>query len=196
MNDFITSQLGLDEKVPILQLRAPEDFYNGAKAYVVTDMPDIQGVSQNEYVESVAYAITQIVRRIEGRCFVLFTSQDMLRKTVDLIQESELLHDYVLFAQGVTSGSRMKLVKSFQKFNRSVLFGTSSFWEGVDVPGERLNAVIIVRLTFLCHRKSQSLKRQTKMLIRGASMHSRNCHYPKQSFDLNKDSEDLFDLRR
>lgn len=160
---FITSQLGLDEKVPILQLRAPEDFYNGAKAYVVTDMPDIQGVSQNEYVESVAYAITQIVRRIEGRCFVLFTAQDMLKKTVDLIQESELLHDYVLFAQGVTSGSRMKLVKSFQKFNRSVLFGTSSFWEGVDVPGERLNAVIIVRLPF-SSPEEPIFKAKTKML--------------------------------
>lgn len=72
----------------------------------------------------------------------------MLKRTVELIQEAELLNDYLLFAQGVTGGSRMRLLKSFQKFQRSVLFGTNSFWEGVDVPGEELSAVIIVRLPF------------------------------------------------
>lgn len=145
---FVVRQLGLGETVPIIQLGSPCHFYDGAKAYIVTDMPDIQAVSQTEYVEAVSHAIIQIVRIIEGRCFVLFTAQDMLKKTVELIQESGLLQDYLLFAQGVTSGSRMKLVKSFQKFNRSVLFGTNSFWEGVDVPGEGLSAVIIVRLPF------------------------------------------------
>ncbi|CAM5182090.1 3'-5' exonuclease DinG OS=Ureibacillus acetophenoni OX=614649 GN=dinG PE=3 SV=1 [Ureibacillus acetophenoni] len=99
-------------------------------------------------MESVALAVTRTVRATDGRCFVLFTSQEMLKKTVELIQESELLQDYMLFAQGVTPGSRMRLLKSFQKFNHSVLFGTNSFWEGVDVPGDSLSAVIIVRLPF------------------------------------------------
>ncbi len=65
-----------------------------------------------------------------GRLFVLFTSQDMLRKTYDLITESAQLEEYALFAQGITPGSRMKLLKSFSQYQRSVLFGTSSFWEG------------------------------------------------------------------
>lgn len=145
---FITKQLGITEDVPIHILQAPTDYYNGAKAYIVSDMPDIQSVSQMNYIESVAVAITRIVRTTEGRCFVLFTSLDMLRKTLELIQESELLNEYMLFAQGVTSGSRMRLLKSFQKFSHSVLFGTNSFWEGVDVPGDGLASVIIVRLPF------------------------------------------------
>jgi len=145
---FIANQLGIAKDVPILKLNAPQNYYGGAKVYIATDMPDIQGVPQSEYIESVAAAVTQIVQSIEGRCFVLFTSQDMLKRTVELIQEAELLKDYLLFAQGVTSGSRMRLLKSFQKFQRSVLFGTNSFWEGVDVPGEDLSAVIIVRLPF------------------------------------------------
>lgn len=145
---FITDQLGIDLTVPIEVLQASPSYYSGAQAYVVTDMPDIQAVSQTDYIEAVAHAITRTVRTTEGRCFVLFTSQDMLRKTVDLIQESELLRDYMLFAQGVTAGSRMRLLKSFQKFNHSVLFGTNSFWEGVDVPGDGLSAVIVVRLPF------------------------------------------------
>lgn len=145
---FITDQLGISREVPIETLQAPASYYSGAHMYIVDDMPDIQAVSQSDYIEEVAHAITRTVQTTKGRCFVLFTSQDMLRKTVELIQESELLKEYMLFAQGMTAGSRMRLLKSFQKFNHSVLFGTNSFWEGVDVPGDGLSAVIVVRLPF------------------------------------------------
>ncbi|MBK3496749.1 ATP-dependent DNA helicase DinG [Viridibacillus sp. YIM B01967] len=145
---FIADQLGLQSSVPLFQFQAPHSYYDGASLYIVEDMPEIQQVSQTEYVEAVADAIIQTVLVTEGRCFVLFTSQDMLRKTVELIQETEALSDYMLFAQGMSSGSRMRLLKLFQKFNHSVLFGTNSFWEGVDVPGDALSAVIVVRLPF------------------------------------------------
>lgn len=145
---FVTNQLGIDPHIPIHQLQAPASYYDGAKSYIVTDMPDIQQVPQHEYIEAVSDAIIQVARTINGRLFVLFTSQDMLKNTVELVQESNLLNDFILFAQGVTSGSRMKLLKSFQKYNKSILFGTNSFWEGVDVPGDGLSAVIIVRLPF------------------------------------------------
>ena len=111
-------------------------------------MPDIQQVCAVDYIEAVADAVIQTVMATGGRLFVLFTSQDMLRKTYDLITESEQLEEYALFAQGITSGSRMKLLKSFRQFDNSVLFGTNSFWEGVDVPGDALSAVIVVRLPF------------------------------------------------
>lgn len=145
---FITNQLGIDTSIQIEKLHADPSYYDGAHVYIVEDMPDIQAVSQSDYIEEVAHAITNVVRMTEGRSFVLFTSQEMLRQTVDLIHESELLSDYMLFAQGVTAGSRMRLLKSFQKFNHSVLFGTNSFWEGVDVPGDGLATVIVVRLPF------------------------------------------------
>ncbi len=145
---FITSQLGLSSSVPIHQFKVESNFYNGAELLIIEDMPDIQQVSQSDYIESVAEAIVQTVLVTGGRCFVLFTSQDMLRKTVELIQETNLLEDYMLFAQGITTGSRMRLLKSFQRFSKSVLFGTNSFWEGVDVPGEALSVVIMVRLPF------------------------------------------------
>lgn len=145
---FIVRQLGIPEQVPISKFEPADRFYSGAKVYIVEDMPDIQQVAQQEYIEAVADAVTQTVLVTEGRCFVLFTSQDMLRKTVDLIQDSGLLDEYMLFAQGMSSGSRMKLLKSFQRFQKSVLFGTNSFWEGVDVPGDALRAVVVVRLPF------------------------------------------------
>ncbi|WP_186725547.1 ATP-dependent DNA helicase DinG [Planomicrobium sp. CPCC 101110] len=145
---FIVNQLGIPRNVPISKFDPPKDFYQGARVFVVDDMPDIQQVSQSEYIESVADAVVQTVLVTEGRCFVLFTSQDMLRKTVELIQDTGLLDDYMLFAQGISSGSRLRLLKSFQRFQKSVLFGTNSFWEGVDVPGDALRAVVVVRLPF------------------------------------------------
>ncbi|MCM3637667.1 ATP-dependent DNA helicase DinG [Sporosarcina luteola] len=145
---FVSRQLGIAESVPVLTFDAPAHFYDNAGIFIVDDMPSIQHVSQSDYIEAVADAVVQTVFATGGRLFVLFTSQDMLRKTYELILESELLKDYALIAQGVSSGSRMKLLKSFRQFEKSILFGTNSFWEGVDVPGEALSAVIIVRLPF------------------------------------------------
>lgn len=145
---YIPAQLGLDESIPLQVFAAPTEFYNGAKMYVINNMPDIQQVSQSSYIEEVAHAVIQTAMATGGRLFVLFTSKDMLRKTYDLIIDSEQLEEYALFAQGISGGSRMKLLKSFHQFNQSVLFGTSSFWEGVDVPGDALSAVIVVRLPF------------------------------------------------
>ncbi|TAA66779.1 ATP-dependent DNA helicase DinG [Planococcus salinarum] len=145
---FIVSQLGVPDSVPITKYEPPKDFYQGARVFIIEDMPDIQQVSQNDYIEAVADAVIRTVLVTEGRCFVLFTSHEMLRKTVDLIQDTQLLDDYMLFAQGISSGSRMRLLKSFQRFQKSVLFGTNSFWEGVDVPGDALRAVVVVRLPF------------------------------------------------
>lgn len=145
---FIVDQLGIKNNVPINIYEAPSSYYKGAKVFIVSDMPDIQTVPQKEYVESITQAIIRIVRATEGRAFVLFTSLEMLKNTYELIQDSELLQDYMIFAQSITSGSRMKLLKSFQRFSKSVLFGTNTFWEGVDVPGEGLSTVIVVRLPF------------------------------------------------
>lgn len=145
---FIARQLGIDDSIPLLIFDAPAHFYEGAEIFIVDNMPDIQQVAQSEYIEAVADAVVQTVLATGGRLFVLFTSQDMLRKTYDLITESEQLEDYALFAQGISSGSRIRLLKSFRQFNNAVLFGTNSFWEGVDVPGEALSAVIVVRLPF------------------------------------------------
>lgn len=145
---FVTRQLGIADTVPIKVFEAPTNFYDKSTIFIVEDMPSIQHVSQSAYIEAVADSVVQTVIATGGRLFVLFTSQDMLRKTYELIVDSELLSDYALIAQGVSSGSRMKLLKSFRQFEKSVLFGTNSFWEGVDVPGEALTAVIIVRLPF------------------------------------------------
>lgn len=145
---FVLRQLGLEESVPLHVLEAPPHFYDGASVMIVEDMPDIQQVSQNDFVEAVADALIQTAIATNGRLFALFLSQEMLKKTYDLIMDSESVEGYALIAQGVSSGSRQKLLKSFKQCEQAMLFGTTSFWEGVDVPGEALSAVVIVRLPF------------------------------------------------
>lgn len=166
---FVARQLGISEDVPLRVFDSPEHFYDKAGIFIVDDMPAIQQVSQYDYIEAVADAVIQTVIATGGRLFVLFTSQDMLRKTYELIIESELLDDYALIAQGVSSGSRMKLLKSFRQFDKSVLFGTNSFWEGVDVPGEALTAVIIVRLPFTSPDEMVFKARAAKLTDMGAN---------------------------
>ncbi|MCG7343055.1 ATP-dependent DNA helicase DinG [Sporosarcina sp. ACRSL] len=166
---FVARQLGIAENVRVLTFDAPAQFYDNAGIFIVEDMPSIQHVSQSDYIEAVADAVVQTVIATGGRLFVLFTSQDMLRKTYELILESELLSDYALIAQGVSSGSRMKLLKSFRQFGKSVLFGTNSFWEGVDVPGEALSAVIIVRLPFSSPDEVVFKARAAKLLASGSN---------------------------
>ncbi|PID16686.1 ATP-dependent helicase DinG [Sporosarcina sp. P34] len=146
---FVLDQAGLPSSVPLYTFDAPANFYEGAHTLIVEDMPDIQQVSNEEYIEAVADALIQTAVAIEGRVFALFLSHDMLKKTHQAVIDSESLQEeYMLIAQGVSSGSRHKLLKTFKQQKKAVLFGTTSFWEGVDVPGEQLSAVVIVRLPF------------------------------------------------
>lgn len=146
---FVLDQAGLPSSVPLYTFDAPANFYEGAHTLIVEDMPDIQQVSNEEYIEAVADALIQTAVAIEGRVFALFLSHDMLKKTHQAVIDSESLQEeYMLIAQGVSSGSRHKLLKTFKQQKKAVLFGTTSFWEGVDVPGEQLTAVVIVRLPF------------------------------------------------
>src|SRR5699024_3107636 len=73
---------------------------------------------------------------------------NMLRKSYHLLKEIMEPNEYTIIAQGITSGSRSRLKKNFQLFDKSILLGTSSFWEGVDIPGEDLSSLVIVRLPF------------------------------------------------
>lgn len=145
---FILDQLHLPKDTPLRKFYAEPSYYSGARVFVVNDVPDVTQVDQTTFIESIADVIIQTVQASQGRTFVLFTSQDMLRKTVELIEDSNLLEDYLFIAQGMNAGSKMRMLRTFQRFQKAILFGTTTFWEGVDVPGEALSTIIMVRLPF------------------------------------------------
>ncbi|MFY4776010.1 ATP-dependent DNA helicase DinG [Metabacillus sp. RGM 3146] len=146
---FIIDQLGLKDFYPeTLAIRSPFLYKEQAQLLVPSDFPAIQEVTPDEYAAAAAKAISLLVQKTSGKMLVLFTSFDMLRKTYQMLKENAELNDYAIMGQGTGSGSRNKLAKSFRQFEKAILLGTSSFWEGVDFPGSELTSLMIVRLPF------------------------------------------------
>ncbi|CAM3447063.1 ATP-dependent DNA helicase DinG [Aeromicrobium ponti] len=146
---FILNELGLEEQECTLeQIPSPFNYQEQVKLLIPGDLPEVNAVPLEEYVASISEHIISIAEATKGRMLILFTSHEMLRKTYELIKESGFLEDYAVIAQGITSGSRSRLTRNFQRFDKAILLGTSSFWEGVDIPGEDLSCLVIVRLPF------------------------------------------------
>ncbi|WP_077309029.1 ATP-dependent DNA helicase DinG [Terribacillus halophilus] len=146
--EFIQLQLGLDEQTVTKRFDSPYSYQEQVQLLVPNDFPDVRGKDNYPFIYAVCEAILSLAAVTDGRMLVLFTSYDMLKKAHGLVKELTDDQDYMLIAQGITSGSRDRLKKNFQSNKKSILFGTSSFWEGVDIPGEDLSCLVIVRLPF------------------------------------------------
>lgn len=146
---YIMKELGLNESSCHVELiPSPFQYEEQVQLVIPNDLPEIKSVAVDEYVAAISEHIITIAEATKGRMLILFTSYDMLRKTYHLIKESGLLEEYVLMGQGISGGSRTRLTRNFQRFDKAILLGTSSFWEGIDIPGEDLSCLIIVRLPF------------------------------------------------
>lgn len=127
---------------------SPYDYKRKAKLFIPSDLPEIRSVTSDEYAEAIACHLIAIANATGGRMLVLFTSRDLLRKTFDLLKDSYELNEYILLAHGISSGSRHRLLKTFQQFEKSILFWTNSFWEGIDMNGRSLSSIVVIRLPF------------------------------------------------
>ncbi|MFW5941811.1 MAG: helicase C-terminal domain-containing protein [Chloroflexota bacterium] len=128
-----------------LAVGSPFDYKKNTLLYLVSDMPEPNQPGYQRYVEE---AVVEVARAIGGRTMVLFTSFNQLRATARAIEQALSEADISLLAQG-DGASRQHLLEEFKEVDsRAVLLGTRSFWEGVDVPGIALQAVLIARLPF------------------------------------------------
>ena len=140
---YIRKRIGADEAEPLL-LGSPFDFRTQMKMFVVQKMPDPR---DSGYEEALKHWIAHFVEETEGRAFVLFTNYRGMQKVADQMREFFANKKMNLLLQG-GGAPRGRLLEQFKTTPRSVLFGTDSFWMGVDVPGEALSNVIITRLPF------------------------------------------------
>jgi ATP-dependent DNA helicase DinG len=140
---YFRERIGAGEVEP-LQLGSPFDFTEQMKLFVVRKMPDPRDAG---YAKALAHWVGHFVTETEGRAFVLFTSYRMMQQLADEMQPffKETKMNLLVQGQGAPRG---KLLEQFKATPRSILFGTDSFWMGVDVPGEALSNVIITRLPF------------------------------------------------
>ncbi|MCY2929365.1 MAG: DEAD/DEAH box helicase [Planctomycetota bacterium] len=142
--DYIRRRLGLEAGRELL-LSSPFDYRRQARLYVETRLGDVNDL--RTFVPSACRAIEYYVAKTQGRCFVLFTSYAMLQAAAGELESFCAAGDYQLLVQG-QSLPRTQMLAAFRRQSRSVLLGTTSFWQGVDVAGEALGNVIIAKLPF------------------------------------------------
>src|SRR5262249_54069688 len=137
--EYVRDRLGVRHAAEI-RLPSEFDFTRQAILYLPSRMPDPRS---DHFTTSAGREVIEILKRSEGRAFVLFTSSASMR-AVQAIAEMAL--DYPILAQG--TAPRSQLLKQFRETPHAVLFATSSFWQGVDVVGEALSCVIVDKLPF------------------------------------------------
>ena len=143
--DFFKSRIGAGE-AGTLCLGSPFDYQRQAQLILPQGMPD-PSQAKAEYERRVVEMIRRYVQRTQGRAFVLFTSYQMMKQVAAELGPWLAEQKLELFSQA-DGLPRSRMLDAFKRNARSVLFGTDSFWQGVDVPGEALQNVIITRLPF------------------------------------------------
>jgi DNA polymerase-3 subunit epsilon/ATP-dependent DNA helicase DinG len=142
---YIRETLGLDG-ADELSVGSPFDFSGAALVCLPTDIPE---PGKPFYQKEIEASLIDICKTIGGRTLVLFTSNSQLEATYRAIADPLEEEGVVVLGQGQRlDGSRSQVLESFRSLSRSVLLGSRSFWEGVDVVGPTLSCVVIVRLPF------------------------------------------------
>ena len=143
--DFFQNRVGLTQGDG-LQLGSPFNYEEQVKLIVASDMAN-PSTHRDLHERQCIDAIRHYVDQTDGHAFVLFTSYDFLRRAERELRPWMIEKDFGIFSQA--SGTpRGQLLEQFKTSPRSILFGTASFWQGVDVQGDALQNVIITKLPF------------------------------------------------
>ena len=144
--DYFKKSLGLDEEDCIETIiKSPFDYDEQMSVYIPSDIQDSENI--NAFVNDASRFILDILLKTNGKAFILFTSYTMLNQIYYSISKKLKDEGFEVFLHG--DKPRSQLIKEFKEAENPILFGTTSFWEGVDVQGENLSNVIITKLPFL-----------------------------------------------
>jgi ATP-dependent DNA helicase DinG len=142
---FFRSRIGLTQ-ADELQQGSPFNYREQVRLVLADRMPD-PSMEAKQYDEALLPRIQRHVLETQGRAFVLFTSYRSLKQCADRLTQWFVRQNMTLLCQG-DGTNRTQLLDRFKREERAVLFGTESFWQGVDVPGDALQNVIITKLPF------------------------------------------------
>jgi DNA polymerase-3 subunit epsilon/ATP-dependent DNA helicase DinG len=142
--DFLRRRL-YAEDADELALGSPFDYETSTLLYLISDIPE--PMERAQYQRAVEAGLVRLFKATSGRGLVLFTSNQQLQTTARSISEPLAQANIQVYEQS-SGASRHALLEGFRSAESGVLLGTRSFWEGVDVPGEALSVLAIVRLPF------------------------------------------------
>ncbi len=142
--DYLRDRLNAQD-ANALAVGSPFDYKKNTLLYLVSDMPE---PNQPGYARFLQEAIVEVATTLGGRTMVLFTSYAQIKMASTAVTPKLKAAGITVLAQQ-SGSSRQQMLEQFKRAgSRSVLMGTRSFWEGVDIPGEALQAVLIARLYF------------------------------------------------
>ena len=134
----------ISERVRTLSVGSPFDYERQAIVAVPGWFPNPKSPG---FQDAVTELLREVILRVRRGTLVLFTSYKMLNDTYRAVRDELVSNSVLLLGQGL-DGSRSNIADIFRQERESVLFGTESFWQGVDMPGEALEMLIIVKLPF------------------------------------------------
>jgi ATP-dependent DNA helicase DinG len=137
---YIKNRLGLDAPIELL-LDSPFDFERQVILYIASNLDDQQASGFQDKFDAELKTVLSIT---QGRTLVLFTSYGQLRKSAETMRRE--MPDLGFLCQGEMPAYR--LIEQFKVVPKAVLMGTASFWQGIDIPGDALQCVVIAKLPF------------------------------------------------
>lgn len=169
---YVRERLGLGQGTEVIDrfrlrqtlIATPFEYREQALLGLVTDMPD---PSSRDFAPELARGITHLVEASEGRALVLFTSYSLLRQVAQWVGPGLRRQGIDLLIQG--ESPRTQLLERMRSDHRTALFGTDSFWEGIDVPGKALSLVILTRLPFDVPTDPVTAARSERLEVLGRS---------------------------
>ncbi len=141
--DYIRRRLAAEHADELI-LGSPFDYKHAALLYVVNDIPE---PNRPGYQRAVEEGLVALAKATRGRMMALFTSYAQLKRTAEAIRPALLEAGLAVYEQG-SGAAPQALLDEFRTSDGAVLLGTRAFWEGVDIPGEALSALVIVKLPF------------------------------------------------
>ncbi|WP_333589100.1 helicase C-terminal domain-containing protein [Ligilactobacillus acidipiscis] len=149
IKNFIPTNLDLPAKTQISQYDSSFDYRKQVAAMVATDAPDVGVVDQQEYCKYLADTISEICSKVPRQTLILFNSLQTIADVYQLLQQRGLTRTKNVLAQGISGGVE-KIKKRFlmDHEHQAILLGTGSFWEGVDLPHDDLELLVVTRLPF------------------------------------------------
>ena len=142
--DYIRRRTGLPEESEELLVGSPFDYQKAALLLIPDDMP---APNQDGYLDAITRVLSGLGKTLDGHTMALFTSYSALRAVAQKLRPELVADGVEVLAQSV-DGSPQQLLSRFIANPASVLLGTSSFWEGVDLPPGVLKALVLTRLPF------------------------------------------------
>jgi ATP-dependent DNA helicase DinG len=140
---YFASRIG-GERATHLQLGSPFNYPEQMKVYIAGKMPDPRDAGYRDELEK---SVRSFIEKTTGKAFVLFTNFKLMHELAESMEPFFNELGIPCYVQG-TGMPRSTMLENFKEHTDSVLFGTDSFWQGVDVPGEALSNVLITRLPF------------------------------------------------